>query len=77
MVEIAKENIEIVRSVEEQAKFEAEEERLRNPGLLELWRGSVDAGFSLTSGNSDTKSLTVGARANRATRKDKITVRAN
>ena len=76
-VEIARENVEIVRSNEEQAKFEAEQERLRNPGFLELWRGSVDAGFNLTSGNSDTKSLTVGARANRETRKDKITVRAN
>ncbi len=77
IIEIAKENVEVVRSNEEQAKFEAEEERLRNPGLLDLWRGSADLGFSLTSGNSSTKSLAAGARANRETRKDKITVRAN
>ncbi|CAN5131940.1 DUF481 domain-containing protein [soil metagenome] len=76
-IEIAKENIKIVRSNEEQAKFEAEEERLRNPGLLELWRGSVDVGFSLTTGNSSTKSLVAGTRANRETRKDKISVYAN
>ncbi len=76
-VEIAKENVEIVRSNEEQAKFEAEEARLRNPGLLELWRGSVNAGFNLTSGNSSTKSLVAGTRANRETRTDKITVYAN
>lgn len=76
-VEIAKESIAVVRSVEEQAKFEAEEERLRNPGLLELWRGTFDAGFSLTTGNSRTRALTAGFRGNRETRGDKISAYAN
>ncbi len=76
-IEIEKENIEAVRNVEEQAKFEAEQERLRNPGLLQLWRGTVDVGFSLTTGNSDTKTLNAGFRANRKTPKDKISVYAN
>ncbi len=76
-VEIAKENIVIVRSEEEQAKFIAEEERLRNPSLLELWRGQADVGLSLTSGNSDTRAFNAGFRGNRETRKDKITVYAN
>jgi putative salt-induced outer membrane protein YdiY len=76
-VEVAKENIEIVRSVAEQEKFEAEEERLRNPSLLDLWRGSVDVGFSFTSGNSNTRALTAGLRGNRQTYKDKISVYAN
>ena len=76
-VEVEKEKIEVVRSVEEQAKFEAEEERLRNPGLLDLWRGTVDVGFSFTTGNSKTRALTAGFRGNRETRKDKISVYAN
>lgn len=74
---IEKENVEIVRSVEEQARFEAEEERLRDPSLIELWNGTANVGFSLTSGNSETKALTAGVRANRETRKDKISVYAN
>ena len=76
-VEIAKEKIEVVRNQEQQAKFEAEEERLRNPSLFELWRGTVDVGFSFTSGNSKTRALTAGFRGNRETRKDKISVYAN
>lgn len=76
-VEIEKEKIEIVRSNEEQAKFQEREERLRNPSLLDLWQGSVDVGFSLTSGNSSTKALVASGRATRDTRKDKITVYAN
>lgn len=76
-VEIEKENIEVVRNEEQQAKFEAEEERLRNPSLLELWRGTADVGFSFTTGNSKTRALTAGFRGNRETRKDKISVYAN
>lgn len=76
-VDVAKENIEVVRSVQEQAKFEAEEERLRNPSLLDLWKGTVDVGFSFTTGNSKTRALTAGFRGNRATPKDKISVYAN
>ena len=76
-IEVTKEKIEVVRSVQEQAKFEAEEERLRNPSLLDLWRGSVDVGFSFTSGNSNNRALTAGVRGNRETFKDKISVYAN
>lgn len=76
-IEVEKEKVVIVRNEAEQAKFEAAEERLRNPGLLDLWTGSADVGFSLTAGNSSTKALTVGARAVRETRSDKISVYAN
>ncbi len=76
-IEIQKENIEVVRSEDEQAKFEAERDRLLNPGITDLWRGSADVGFSLTSGNSDTKALTLGAKAARETTGDKISVYAN
>ena len=76
-VEIEKAKIELVRSEEEQANFEAEQDRLLNPGFSDLWIGSADVGFSLTSGNSDTRALTVGARAARETTRDKISVYAN
>ncbi|MEZ5344849.1 MAG: DUF481 domain-containing protein [Pyrinomonadaceae bacterium] len=76
-VEIQKENIEIVRSEAEQASYEAEQARLLNPGFGDLWTGSADVGYSLTSGNSDTRALTVGARAARETTRDKISVYAN
>ena len=76
-VEIKKESIKIVRSDEEQANFDAEQDRLLNPSFGDLWTGSADVGFSLTSGNSDTKALTIGARAARETTGDKIRVYAN
>lgn len=76
-ISVEKESIATVRSAEEQVRFEAERERLRDPGLLELWNGSANVGFSLTSGNSDTRSLTASFQADRATSKDKISVYAN
>lgn len=76
-VEVEKDKIATVRSVEEQAKFEAEEERLRDPSFLDLWQGTVDVGFSFTTGNAKTRALTAGFRGNRETRKDKISVYAN
>lgn len=76
-VEIEKENVVVVRNEAEQARVIAEEERLRNPSLLDLWTGTANVGFSLTSGNSDTRALTAGFRGNRETRKDKIIVYAN
>jgi putative salt-induced outer membrane protein YdiY len=76
-VEVNKENVEIVRNEAEQIKFEEEQDRLLNPGITDLWSGSADIGFSLTSGNSDTRALNVGARAARTTTRDKISVYAN
>ncbi len=76
-LEVEKEKVEVVRNNAEQAKFEEEQNRLLNPGITDLWTGSADIGFSLTSGNSDTRALTVGARAARETTRDKISVYAN
>ncbi len=76
-VEVEKAKIELVRSDDEQANFEAERDRLLNPGFSDLWAGSADVGFSLTTGNSDTRALSVGARAARETTRDKISVYAN
>ncbi len=76
-VEIEKEKIEVVRSNSEQASYEAAQERILNPGFGDLWTGSADVGFSLTSGNSSTRAFTAGARASRTTTRDKISVYGN
>jgi putative salt-induced outer membrane protein len=70
----SKEAIESLRSEAEQAAYLAEVERLRNPGLGDLWSGSADAGLSLTRGNAETTTISAGAQAARTTRRDKMSV---
>ena len=62
-VTISKDSVQSVRSKNEQAAYQAEVDRLRNPGLLDLWSGAVDAGLSLTRGNADTTTFTLGMAA--------------
>lgn len=76
-VPVAKTMVESVRSAEEQASYEAELERLRDPGLLDFWSGSVDAGFSFAEGNADTSTFATSLRTERRTPRDRITVYAN
>ncbi len=76
-LEVDRESIQVVRNEAEQSAYEAEQDRLLNPGFADLWTGSADVGLSLTSGNSDTRSFTLGARATRETTRDKIGVYAN
>ncbi|MFN0124258.1 MAG: YdiY family protein [Blastocatellia bacterium] len=73
-VELARDAITTIRSKEEEAAYLAEIERLRNPGIMDLWAGSADFGVALTSGNAKTSTLTVGLGAARATPRDKISV---
>jgi putative salt-induced outer membrane protein len=73
-VTAARETVQSIRSKDEQAAYEAEIERYRNPRLTDLWAGFVDFGFASAQGNSKTSSLNVGANASRATSRDKITV---
>jgi len=61
-----------LRSTAEQRQFE----RRRDAELFELWTGTLDTGFSLTRGNSDTTTFTAGLNATRQTATDKITVTA-
>jgi putative salt-induced outer membrane protein YdiY len=75
-VSVAKSSIKTIRNQEEQTAYLAEIDRLRNPGLLDLWSGTFDAGLSLTRGNADTNTFTIGANAARATTRDKISVYA-
>ncbi|MBP7867480.1 MAG: DUF481 domain-containing protein [Acidobacteria bacterium] len=63
-----------IRSAGEQAAHEAEIERYRDPGLLDLWAGSVDLGLSLTSGNSSNLNFALGGSAVRQTKRDKISL---
>lgn len=67
-------SIGTIRSAAQQAAHEAEIERYRDPGLLDLWAGSVDLGLSLTSGNSSNLNFALGGNAVRQTKRDKISL---
>jgi putative salt-induced outer membrane protein YdiY len=56
---------------------EAEYQKTVHPSLLQGWQGGVNAGFSLTGGNSQTTNLALGFLASRATLNDKISAYAN
>jgi putative salt-induced outer membrane protein len=70
----AKSFVTSIRSQAEQTAYETQVERLRNPGLLDLWSGYIDTGLALSRGNSRTTTFNVGANANRTTTRDKIGV---
>ncbi|MBK9155576.1 MAG: DUF481 domain-containing protein [Chloracidobacterium sp.] len=76
-VVVEREKVTTARNEAEQAKFIAERDRMLNPSFGDLWTGSADVGYSLTTGNSKTQAFTAGIRAARETVKDKITVYAN
>ena len=73
-VRLAKTSVQFVRNAEVQTLYAAEMDRLRNPGLGDLWSGSADAGLSLTRGNAETSTVNIGMNAARATTRDKISV---
>lgn len=76
-LEIEKQALKAVRTPLEQARFEAEQKRLRESRLTDFWSGTIDAGFSLSQGNSSTRTFTVGARGTRETPNNKFNVYAN
>lgn len=73
-VSSAKESVLSIRSKEEQAAYEQEIDRYRNPRLIDLWAGFLDLGYAQTQGNADTTTINVSASANRVTTRDKIGV---
>jgi putative salt-induced outer membrane protein YdiY len=77
VVSVEKEKISVVRSQEEQTRFDLEQDRLLNPNLGDLWAGTADVGYALTSGNSSTSTFTASVRAARETTRDKISVYVN
>jgi len=74
LVATSRDAIRLLRSEAEHAAHLAEVERLRNPGLGDLWSGSADAGLSLTKGNAAMTTIGVGAQAARTTTRDKTSV---
>lgn len=70
-------DVKAIRSREEQAKFEADQRRTTDRGFFTGWSGTVDAGFSLTAGNADTRTFTGGLKGTRETPKNKLSVYAN
>lgn len=76
-ITIEKKSLKAVRTPEEQEKHEFEQKRLRELKLTDFWSGTIDAGFSMTSGNSDTRTFTFGMRGVRETPNNKFTAYAN
>jgi putative salt-induced outer membrane protein YdiY/RNase P/RNase MRP subunit p29 len=62
-----------MRDSGEQAAYE----RLLRPGWADLWAGTASLGFAGTSGNAQTKTLTVGLNAARVTSTDKTSIYFN
>ena len=75
-VKVAKASIGAVRNEAEYNAWKAEVDRLRNPGLLDLWAGALDVGLSFARGNAEANTFTLAANAVRATPRDKISVYA-
>ena len=73
-VKVDRSAVQTIRSKAEHDAYLAEVERYRNPRLIDLWGGSLDLGYSLTTGNSRTNNLAIGANAVRETTRDKISV---
>lgn len=64
--------VQAIRSAAEQTAYE----RMQNPSWLDLWNGGLDFGYSLTTGNTRTNTLALGANLGRQTRRDKTTLYA-
>jgi putative salt-induced outer membrane protein len=72
-VEAPKVSITTLRSPAEQAAYE----KSLHPGFREGWNGSVNVGFALTRGNSETKNLNIAFAATRKGFRDKLTLYTN
>jgi len=65
-----RDEVRAIRSEEEQRAFVSRPPATaakKEPGLFDLWGGSVDTAISIARGNSDVKTLNVGLRAARIT----------
>ena len=73
-VNVALDKIQTIRSSAEEEAFQMEIERLRNPGLLDLWGGFLDLGYAAARGNADTTTFNLGVNAARTSERDKLSV---
>ena len=71
-VEVAKEDVTLIRNDAEQAAYE----KTLHPGFMQGWTGGANVGFSVARGNSETENLALAFNAARSTTKDKITLYA-
>ena len=71
--EVPMASVTTLRSPAEQAAFE----KSLHPGFLEGWKGGLNLGFAVTTGNSETKNLNVAFSAVRTGFHDKLTLYAN
>lgn len=70
---VEKASITAVRSDADQKTFDAEAEKMAHPKITYFWKGLLDTGLALTSGNSSTTSYTLASKAVRETPRDKLT----
>jgi putative salt-induced outer membrane protein YdiY/small nuclear ribonucleoprotein (snRNP)-like protein len=71
-VEAAKTEVAAVRNNTEQEVYM----RSLHPHFFDVWSGLLDTGLSLTSGNSDSTSFALSAKAARVTKQTKISLNA-
>ena len=73
MVEVAKEDVTLIRNDAEQAAYD----KSLHPGLMRGWTGGANVGFSVARGNSQTENLALAFNAVHASLHDKITLYAS
>jgi putative salt-induced outer membrane protein YdiY len=62
-----------VKGLSQQSAYE----KIEKASLLQGWKGGVNAGFSLTGGNSETRNLSIGFLADRQSLNSKLSAYAN
>jgi putative salt-induced outer membrane protein YdiY len=70
-------SLKSIRTLEEQKKFDATPASVPPEGIFAFWSGTLDVGFSMTAGNSDTRSFTGAFRGVREKNSNKLAVYAN
>jgi putative salt-induced outer membrane protein YdiY len=67
MVSLEPANVQAIRSQPEQDEYE----RYLRPSWLDLWDAGLDFGYNLTTGNTRTNTMALGANLNRRTTRDR------
>lgn len=75
-ITVAATEIAAIRNEREQAAYEAKLLEKADGSFFNRWTATADVGFSLTTGNSKTRSLNFGTRGIRQSEKDKLTLYA-
>lgn len=76
-VDVERASIQAIRNEAEEAAYQAEVERLRNPGVFDLWSTQFDVGYAMARGNAETSTFTLGFNGTRETASDTWSVYAN